>query len=396
MGLSDTRLRGLKADAERDYTVLDGDGLYLEVKRTGKKFWRYRKQHNGVNYRRSLGEYPAIGLSEARELRNEAKRKIILGIIDDEGINTTFRSVALEWVAQTESMSKGMERGKYVNRGRLETYILPAIGDMGLDDVRPSHIRDLIGELNDRGTRETAYRCLLIVKKVFDYAYNTDRTENDPTSRLMKVISPARPTHMASLRTPEDVGRLMRAIETYRSAPVRAAIKLQAFTFVRPYELRNAEWEEFDLSCSTWRIPAAKMKMREHHIVPLSTQAVAVMEELKPYTGHGRYCFPGAQSPAGDKPMSESTVLRAIRNLGFTKDEMTGHGFRSMASTLLNENGWNRDAIERQLAHNDRNKVRAAYNFADFMSTRKAMMQWWGDYLESLRDKTCKPEIPKI
>ena len=213
----------------------------------------------------------------------------------------------------------------------------------------------------------------------------TCRAEYDPTATLHRTLSPNKPKHFASITEPKKVGELLRAIGGYKGQfTTQCALKLASLLFVRPGELRHAEWCEIDFEAAEWRIPAAKMKMRAQHIVPLSKQSLLILKELKLYTGNRRYVFPGIQSPK-DRPMSENTVNSALRRLGYERNEMTGHGFRSMASTLLNENSWNRDAIERQLAHAERDSVRAAYNYADYLPERKKMMQWWADYLDELK-----------
>jgi integrase len=234
-----------------------------------------------------------------------------------------------------------------------------------------------------RGAVDTAHRALQNCGQVFRYAIATGRARRDPTGDLRGALAPVKKGHLASIIEPKAVAQLLRAIAGYSGTPgVRSAMKLAPLVFVRPGELRQAEWSEFDLDAATWRIPASRMKMREQHIVPLSSQALAVLRELHPVTGSGRYVFPSART--AERPMSENTVNAALRSLGYTKEQMTGHGFRGMASTLLNELGWNRDAIERQLAHAERDKVRGAYNFAEHLPERRKMMQAWADYLDQL------------
>ena len=216
------------------------------------------------------------------------------------------------------------------------------------------------------------------------YAVATGRAERDPSADLRGSLPPVNERHHASITEPRKIGELLRAIEGYTgSLATRCALLLAPLTFVRPGELRHAEWSEFDLANAEWRIPAEKMKMRAQHIVPLSSQAVAILNELQLLTGVGSYVFPGART--NGRPMSENTVNAALRRLGYSNDDMTGHGFRSMASTLLNEQGWNRDAIERQLAHAERDSVRAAYNYAEHLPERRNMMQAWANYLDGLK-----------
>jgi len=220
--------------------------------------------------------------------------------------------------------------------------------------------------------------------QVFRYAVATGRAERDPTGDLKGALPPVRKKHLASITEPTKIAGLLRAIDGYEGHFVtRCAMKMAPYVFVRPGELRHAEWVEIDLDNAEWRIPAEKMKMRELHIVPLSDQVIGILKEIQSLTGNGRYVFPSIRT--NTRPMSENTVLAGLRRLGYTKEEMTGHGFRSMASTLLNEQGWHRDAIERQLAHAERDSVRAAYNYAEHLPERRKMMQSWADYLDALK-----------
>ncbi len=234
-----------------------------------------------------------------------------------------------------------------------------------------------------RGAIETAHRAHQTCSQVFRYAIATGRAERDPSTDLRGALPPTRKKHHASLTNIKAVSELMRAIDGYQGHfATKCALRLAALLFVRPGELRKAEWSEFNFDTAEWRIPAEKMKMRVTHIVPLSAQAISILRELQPLTGQRKFVFPCVRTPT--RPMSENTVNAGLRRLGYTKEEMTGHGFRSMASTLLNEQGWNRDAIERQLAHAERNNIRAAYNYAEYLPERKKMMQHWADYLDAL------------
>jgi integrase len=237
--------------------------------------------------------------------------------------------------------------------------------------------------IEGRGAIETAHRARESCGQILRYAIATARAERDIAADLRGALRPSVATHHASITEPKAIGALLRDLTAYKGSPVtKAALQLAPLVFLRPGELRHAEWTEIDLDKAEWRIAADKMKARVQHIVPLSKQAVSVLRELRPITGEGRYAFPSVRTP--DRPMSENTVNAALRRLGYERDEMTGHGFRSMASTLLNENAWNRDAIERQLAHGERDAVRAAYNYAEFLPERRKMMQWWADYLDNL------------
>lgn len=242
----------------------------------------------------------------------------------------------------------------------------------------------MLRRIESRGVVETAHRALQNCSSVFRYAVATGRAERDPSLDLRGALAPAQEQHHAAITDPKAIGDLLRALAGYQGSYVTCcALRLAPLLFVRPGELRKAEWTEFNVDAAEWRIPAVRMKMKEVHIVPLATQAVAILGELRALTGNGKYVFPGTRSK--DRPMSENTVNAALRRLGYAKDEMTGHGFRSMASTRLNEQGWHRDAIERQLAHAERNAVRAAYNYAEHLPERKRMMQGWADYLDKLR-----------
>jgi integrase len=241
----------------------------------------------------------------------------------------------------------------------------------------------LLRRVEKRGALETAHRIQQVSGQVFRYAIATGRAQRDPSADLRGALPPVREQHHASLTKPTDVAALMRTINGYQGTfVVRCAVRLAPLVFVRPGELRKAEWLEFDLDSATWRIPAERMKMRNEHLVPLSRQAVEILQELHPLTGAGRYVFPSARTRS--RSMSENAILAALRRMGYERGQMTGHGFRTMASTLLNELGWNADAIERQLAHAERDGVRDAYNRAEYLAERRSMMQAWADYLDRL------------
>jgi len=249
---------------------------------------------------------------------------------------------------------------------RLEKNVFSSLGPRPIRNITAPELLAAVRLIEGRGAVESARRILQMCGQIFRYAIATGQADRDIAADLRGSLPPAREKHHASITDPKAVAQLLRAIDGYEGSTVaRCALRLAPLVFVRPGELRHAEWAEIDLDKAEWRIPAAKMKMKEQHIVPLSRQAVAILLELHPLTGAGKYVFPSVRTSA--RPMSENTVLAALRRMGYTKDEMTGHGFRSMASTLLNEMGWNRDAIERQLAHAERNAVRAAYNFAEFL-----------------------------
>ena len=245
----------------------------------------------------------------------------------------------------------------------------------------------VLRRIEAKGTLETAHRTQQTCGQIFRYAVATGRAERDPSGDLRGALPPASAKHMATITEPKEIAGLLHSIDSYRGSIVtRCALQLAPLVFVRPGELRHAEWSEINFETEEWRIPAEKMKAGTLHIVPLSRQALLVLREIQPLTGQGRYVFPSPRTAT--RPMSDNAVLSALRRMGYAKNEMSGHGFRSMASTLLNEQGWNRDAIERQLAHAERNSVRAAYNYAEFMPERKKMMQAWGNYLDGLKGKS--------
>ena len=391
MSLTDAAARNAKPK-EKLYRLKDDRGLCLEVAPSGGKRWRFRYLFGGKANMLSLGVYPDVPLAGARERRDEARRLLAQGIdpstirkaekgqIVQEG--ETVERVAREWFAKF-SPAWSTSHGTRIIR-RLERDIFPWIGQKPIREVNAPELLSVVRRIESRGAVETAHRALQNCSQVFRYAVATGRAERDPSADLRGALPPSKEKHHASLTDSKAVAELLRAIDGYQGSFVTlCALRLAPMLFVRPGELRHAEWREIDLDAAEWRIPGPKMKMKEQHIVPLSRQAVEVLRELHPLTGSGKYVFPSVRTPA--RPMSENTVNAALRRMGYTKEEMTGHGFRSMASTILNEEGWNRDAIERQLAHAERNSIRAAYNFAEFLPERRKMMQAWADLLDGLK-----------
>lgn len=394
MKLTDRAIVNLKTTG-KIHKHFDGGGLYIHVSPTGGKLWRLFYRFDGKDKLLSFGAYPAVSLKMARERRDEAKALLARGIDPAEHkkqikkaevaiTEHTFKAIAIEWHTKFRSHWTPKHSGNIMNR--LEKLIFPHIGDKAITLLKPGDILSIIRPIEARGALETAHRVMQICGKVLRYAVATERAERDITSDLRGAIPPRKEKHHATITNPREVGKLLRAIDTYEGQfSVSCAMKLAPLTFVRPGELRGAEWAEFDFNTAEWRIPAERMKMREQHIVPLARQALEILYELHKATGNGKYLFPSVRTDT--RPMSNNTVNAALRRLGYGKEEMTGHGFRSMASTLLNEQGWNPDAVERQLAHAERNKVRAAYNFAEFLPERRKMMQAWADYLDELRNR---------
>jgi integrase len=335
----------------------------------------------------SLGRYPEVPLSLARDRALAARRQWEAGIApadakraEREARSDTFEAIASEWLAKQPFAAITKAKAEWI----LGDLLYPHIGNKPIGTLKAPEVLSALRRIEHRGLHETAFRAKQRVSQVMRYAIATGRAERDVAADLKGALTPVVSKNHASIVDPVRVGELLRAIDGYDGQPAtHAALKLAPLVFVRPGELRAAEWSEFDLDTSEWRIPAARMKMGTQHIVPLSTQAVAILKELQPLTGRGTLTFPSIRSSA--RPLSDNTLNAALRRLGFTTEEMTSHGFRSMASTLLNEQGWHPDLIELQLAHAERNKVRAAYNKAQRLPERRKMMQAWADYLDGLK-----------
>ncbi len=378
------------------YKLAAERGMYLLVQPSGARLFRmdYRRPGTGKRNTLALGVFPDVSLRKARERRDEARALLADGIdpgaqrkaAKDAGADT-FEAIAREWHGKrkpkwTESYATHLMR-------RLEVNVFPWIGSSPIAKLTAPNLLTMLRRIESRGLIETAHRVHQTCAEVFRYAIATGRATADPTPSLRGAIPPAAKVHFASIKEPDRVADLLRDIDGYAGHYVtRAALQLAPLVFVRPGELRHAEWAEIDMDKAEWRIPAEKMKMRAPHIVPLSTQAVAILRDLHPLTGRGGYVLPSLRTH--ERPMSENTVNAALRRLGYDGRTMVGHGFRSMASTLLNEQGWHRDAIERQLAHAERDQVRAAYNYAEHLPERRKMMQAWADYLDGLRTAPSK------
>ncbi len=394
MPLTDTAIRKAKSGA-KPARLFDGGGLYLEVRPTGAKLWRLKYRFDGKEKLLALGAYPGMALAIARQKRDAARKLLHDG--SDPGAHrkaakatraglaaNTFEVIGREWYAKTAPTLADTTKEKLLRC--LDVDVFPVIGARPIARLAAADLIRVIERIEQRGALDIAKRVHNSMGRIFRYAVGRGLVSRDPSRdiELKDILSPADVQHHASVTDPKAVGGLLRAIEGFTGAfATRCAMRLAALVFVRPGELRHAEWTEFDFDKTEWRIPAGKMKMREQHIVPLSVQAVAILREIQPLTGAGRYVFPSERG--GGRPMSENTVNGALRRLGYAKEEMTGHGFRSMASTLLHELGLPHAVIERQLAHGERNKVSAAYNFAEHLPERRKMMQQWADYLDKLR-----------
>lgn len=360
---------------------------------SGGKWWRFDYRFDAKRKTLSFGVHPDVGLRDARDRKDTARRQLANGIDPSEqrkaekvarasaGENT-FEVVAREWHAQwAKALVESTFAGSMMSMGK---HLFPWLGRKPISAITAPDLLSVLRRSEAQDLKDTPRRLRQYCGQIFRYAIATGRAERDPAADLRGALKPHKPTHHAAVVNPKEVGALLRVIDSYLGErATKAALQLAPLVFVRPGELRRAEWDEIDFENGVWRIPAARMKMRDTHIVPLSRQAINVLQELKPVTARSRYLFPSIRS--AKKPMSENTINGALRRLGYTREEMTGHGFRSMASTLLNEQGWNRDAIERQLAHSERDGVRAPYNRAEHLTERIKMMQSWADYLDELK-----------
>ncbi len=397
MSLTDSAIRAAKP-ADKTIKLFDGGGLYLEVAPSGGKWWRLKYRFLGKEKRISLGIYPTVGLKDAREKREQAKKLLSQGVdpsvqrqavkASAVSISDSFESVTREWFDK-HLINLAPTYSKKV-RALFERQIFPVFGEKPITCVEPTDILSAARHVEQSGAIETSHRLIQVCGQVFRYAIATGRAKYDVSQGLHPALRKTVGKHMAALTDKRRIGQLLRAIDAYGGFyPTVCALKLAPMVFLRPKELVQGEWSEIDLDAAEWRIPARRMKMRNEHIVPLCRQAVAILQGLFTYTGKGKYLFPSPKV-GSTKPVSIDGLRVALRAMGFTADEMTTHGFRGMASTLLNELGYNRDWIERQLAHSERDHVRGAYNHADFMPERRRMMQEWADYLEKLRDSTNK------
>lgn len=396
--LTDTALRRLKG-APKTQRLFDGGGLYLEVSPAGGKWWRQKYRFLGKEKRLSHGTYPDVSLAEARAKRDVARKLLAAGV--DPGAHrkatraatieraaNSFEVVAREWFDKQKASWVASHAEKILLR--LENDMFPWLGARPVAEITAQELLSTLNRIVDRGAVESAHRALQNCSQVFRYAIVTQRSERNPATDLRGALPSVRKTHRAAMIEPQVIGGLLRAIETYNGSLVtRCALRLAPLVFVRPGELRQAEWEEIDLVAKQWNLPAEKMKTREPHLVPLSRQAVAILEELHPLTGRGRYVFPSVRSPR--RPMSNNAVLAALRRMGFPKEEMSGHGFRAMARTILDETlHFRPDYIEHQLAHAVRDPNGRAYNRTAHLPERRKMMQAWADYLDMLKADTGK------
>lgn len=393
MPLTDAAIRKAKP-GEKPLRLFDERGLYLEVAPGGGKWWRLKFRFEGKEKRLSLGVYPDVGLKEARERRDEARKMLADGIdpsanrkaqkaAADDLATGTFEVVAREWWAKHSPGWEARHSGNILRR--FERDVFPWIGGKAVGEVTAPDLLALLRRIEARGALETAHRVLSNIGQAIRYAIATGRAERDPSADLRGALPPVKAEHFAATTDAKRLGEILRAMDTYEGTlPVRCALRLAPLVFVRPGELRKAEWADFDLDAAEWRFTASKTDTP--HIVPLARQAVELLRELQPLTGRGRFVFPSARSSA--RPMSDNAILAALRRMDIGKDEMTGHGFRAVARTLLDEVlGFRPDFIEHQLAHAVRDPNGRAYNRTAHLSERRKMMQAWADHLDGLRSK---------
>ncbi len=393
MVLSDTKLRTLKATGVT-YKVYDVGGLYLEVSSAGAKLWRFRFRAGSKDKRLALGSYPETSLASARKKRDEARKLLSEGL--DPVIERKREKLTAAFKAANSFGDVAKEYiDKMVADGRAETTTVKAnwllaqlkpIAAMPVADIKPIEVLAALKRLEVRGKRETARRCRSFASRVFRYAVATGRGQADPASVLRGVLAAPKVTHHAAILHPRGVGELLRSIDAYTgSAITRIACQIAPHVMMRPGELRQALWTEIDMTAAIWTVPPERMKMRRPHAVPLSRQVLSFLEELHELTGPEGFVFPAFHT--SKRPMSENTINQAFRRMGYATDEVTAHGLRTTASSLLNESGkWSPDAIERSLAHADPNIMRGIYNRGRYWDERIAMHQWWSDYLDDLRD----------
>jgi len=392
MSLSDAKARNAKPRT-RPYKIADGEGLFLLIMPGGSKYWRLKYFFAGKEKVLALGVYPEVSLADARERRAQSRKALAAGKDPGEAkkeakrlvifkSNNAFEVVAREWFEKRKH--EWAPRSADIALGRLEQHILPTLGPRPIADITAPEVLAVLRVVEGKGTLETARRVMQICGQVFIYAIATGRAERNPVPDLRGALKTPVAKHYAFLKA-NDLPEYLKKLDAYDGSPqTKLALRLLLLTFVRTLELRGAQWKEIDWDKAEWRIPAERMKMREMHIVPLSRQAIAILRELEERNGHREFVFPNEHNPA--KFMSENTMLYALYRMGY-HSRTTGHGFRSTASTVLNEHEFRPDVIERQLAHCERDTVRAAYNHAQYLPERRKMMQWWADYLNKVAAK---------
>lgn len=397
MPLTEVAIRSAKP-GQKNLRLHDEKGLYLEISTSGGKWWRFKYRFDSKEKRISLGVYPDVKLKDAREQRDQCRKMITNGIDPGEQrkarkssqpnmAENGFEIIAREWFARYSSNWADSHGDRIIRR--LERDVFPWIGKRTIGDITPSELLSVLRRIEDRGALETAHRAMNNCSQIFRYAVATDRAKSDLTASLRGALPPAKGSHFAAATDPNGLAGILRAIDGYSgSLPVRCALQLAPLVFVRPGELRHAKWADIDFDAREWRYTVTKTNTP--HIVPLSEQAITILKELYPSTGSGQYVFPGGRS--SERPMSDNAILAAMRRMGIGKEEMTGHGFRAAARTILDEVlGVRPDFIEHQLAHAVRDPNGRAYNRTAHLAERHKMMQQWADYLDTIKNHAGKP-----
>ncbi len=388
MPLTDIKIKSLKP-SRRPFKKFDTEGLYIQVTPSGNKLWRYKYSFNGRNKTLSIGRYPLISLKEARDKRYEAQKLILEGIDPSiakqeakQNTGNSFGLIAEQWFNNKKAGWSKKYAG--IIWRRIEKNLLPYLKNRKIHDITTGELLRVLRKIEQRGAIETTHRTGKTASQIFIYAIACGLIENNPANDIIKALQVVKVTHMAAITKPVRIGELLRAIDGFQGTfIVECALKLLPYVFVRPGEFRKAEWSEIDFQKFLWTIPAARMKMKKEHLVPLSKQAMKILNSLHPLTSHGKYIFPSVRT--NSRPMSDNTLNVALRRLGYTKEQMCAHGFRTTASTNLHEMGWKSEVVERQLAHVDKNSVRSIYNKAEYLEERTRMMQSWADYLDRLK-----------
>lgn len=397
MPLKDASIRALRAK-ERPFREFDGLGLYIEVSPQGSKLWRLKFRMGGKEKRLALGAYPEVSLVMARKLRDEARGQLAQGVDPCRerklrkatascGHDDSFNAVAREYIAKRRQ--EGIADATLKKHEWFLSHLKPAVGAMSVAQVDHQMLLAVLKKLEAKGTHETAKKVRSFASRVFRYAVATGRASSDPAALLEGALISPKPKHHAAILDEKKLGELLRAIDAYHGSFVtRFALQILPHVFVRPGELRLADWSEFDLDAAVWKIPSDRMKARIPHVVPLSPQVLSLLHQLHELTGPSGYVFPALYTSR--RPMCENTLNVALRRMGFGQDEMTSHGFRATASTLLNESGhWSPDAIEKALAHGLGNSLRQTYHRGQHWDERVKMATWWSRFLEALKAERC-------
>lgn len=389
MKLTNTAVLNAKPK-DKDYKLSDGDGMYLYVTKSSSKHWRFKYRFGGKEKKLSFGSYPEVSLKDAREKRIEARKLIA----DNQDPSVTKKEEKQQAILNSENTFKPLteawhklnaskwtqEHADKVLR-RLELHIFPYLGARPIKEIKPLELLEVIQKVENKGATELSHRLLQTCNVIFRYAIVMGKAEYNPAADLKGALKAHKAEHYPTIPA-KELPNFYKKLEVAQTSNInKLAIKLLLLTFLRQGELRKSEWEHVDFEAKEWRVPAHIMKMRDAHIIPLSKQTIELLQEIKTHTGHSKYMFP-SQHHQKNPIMSENTIGSVIKKRMGYDGEMVGHGVRALASTVLNEHGFNRDIIERQLAHAERNKVRVAYNRAEYLPERRKMMQWWADYLE--------------